>query len=74
MDGTGIKQISLEDAEAQNNLEAMLPNYKNMTIMFGKIIIQIEHSLGVPTTSQILTADSQKLSFLTLMKVPFFVF
>ena len=37
LDGTGIKQISMEDAEAQNDLETLLPNYKNMTIIFGKI-------------------------------------
>ena len=37
LDGTGIKQISMEDAEAQNDLEVLLPNYKNMTIIFGKI-------------------------------------
>ena len=31
-------------------------------------------SLGVHTTSRILTADSQKLTFSTLIKVPFLVF
>ena len=30
--------------------------------------------LGVPTVSWILTADSQKLSFSTLMKIPFLIF
>ena len=30
--------------------------------------------LGVPATSQILTGDSQKLSFSTLTKVPFLIF
>ena len=35
---------------------------------------KIKYRLGVPVTSQILTGDSQKLSFSTLTKVPFLIF
>ena len=39
-----------------------------------KLVQGLEYSLGVPTTSRILTGDSQKLSFSILTKVPFLIF
>ena len=49
--------------------------HKNMRTnfkLFPKHILYF--ILGVPATSQILTSDSQKLSFSTLTKVPFLIF
>jgi 5-methyltetrahydropteroyltriglutamate--homocysteine methyltransferase len=39
LDDTGINQVSLEDAEARNDLEALLPNFKNMTVILGVITV-----------------------------------
>ena len=39
MDNSGIKQFSIEDAEAQNNLEELLPLFKKSSIIFGAITI-----------------------------------
>ena len=61
-----------------------LPNYSHKMLRSDiKIILSFINEntfmvhfvkLGVPTTSRILTGDSQKLSFLTLTKVPFLIF
>ena len=32
LDNSGIKQFSIEDAEAQNNLEELLPLFKKSTV------------------------------------------
>ena len=32
LDSSGIKQFSIEDAEAQNNLEELLPLFKKSTV------------------------------------------
>ena len=32
LDNSGIKQFSIEDAEAQNNLEELLPLFKTSTV------------------------------------------
>ena len=39
MDNSGIKQFSIEDAEAQNNLEELLTLFKKSSIIFGAITI-----------------------------------
>ena len=39
LDNSGIKQFSIEDAEAQNNLEELLPLFKKSSIIFGAITI-----------------------------------
>lgn len=39
LDETGVDQISIEDAEAQNDLEQLLPHFKKMTVIFGAIAI-----------------------------------
>ena len=31
--------MSLEDAEAQNDLASLLPNFKNMTVIFGSVAV-----------------------------------
>ena len=38
LEESGIHQVSIEDAEAQNDLESLLPNFKNMTVIFGMYI------------------------------------
>ena len=38
------------------------------------VTYKLVNAIGVPATSQILTGDSQKLSFSTLTKVPFLIF
>ena len=39
MEKSGIHQVSIEDAEAKNDLDALLPNFKNMTVILGAITI-----------------------------------
>jgi len=39
LDNSGIKQFSIEDAEAQNNLEELLPLFKKSSVIFGAITI-----------------------------------
>jgi len=39
LDNSGIKQFSIEDAEAQNNLEDLLPLFKKSTVILGAITI-----------------------------------
>ena len=39
LDETGVNQVSIEDAEAKNDLEALLPHFKKMTVIFGAIAI-----------------------------------
>jgi len=39
LDNSGIKQFSIEDAEAQNNLEELLPLFKKSTVILGAIAI-----------------------------------
>jgi len=39
LEKSGIHQVSIEDAEAKNDLEALLPNFKNMTVILGAITI-----------------------------------
>ena len=39
LDDIGVNQVSIEDAEAQNDLEQLLPHFKKMTVIFGAIAI-----------------------------------
>ena len=39
LDDIGVNQVSIEDAEAQNDLEQLLPPFKKMTVIFGAIAI-----------------------------------
>ena len=39
LEKSGIHQVSIEDAEARNDLEALLPNFKNMTVILGSVTI-----------------------------------
>ena len=37
LENSGINQVSIEDAEAQNDLELLLPNFKNMAVILGNV-------------------------------------
>jgi len=39
LDNSGIKEFSIEDAEAMNNLEELLPLFKKSSVIFGAITI-----------------------------------
>ena len=39
LDESGIKQVSLEDAEAVNDLEVLLPLFKKITVILGSIAV-----------------------------------
>ena len=39
LDDIGVNQVSIEDAEAQNDLDQLLPHFKKMTVIFGAIAI-----------------------------------
>ena len=60
LDESGIDQFSIEDAEAQNNLEELLPLFKKSTVILG--CIKIARS-GIETVPEVKTRIEQALNF-----------
>ena len=48
--------------------------YALRSVKIHVILLKCKYLLGVPTKLQILTGDSQKLSFSILSKIPFLIF
>ncbi len=39
LDNTGVSQVSIENAEAKNDLEVLLPKFKRATIVLGTVAV-----------------------------------
>ena len=65
LDNSGIKQFSIEDAEAQNNLEELLPLFKKSTVnvslkkrTFSNSIKPLNKNLKVPVEADTIITKS----------------
>ena len=65
LDNSGIKQFSIEDAEAQNNLEEVLPLFKKSTVnvslkkrTFSNSIKPLNKNLKVPVEADTIITKS----------------
>ena len=78
LDDIGINEISIEDAEAQNDLEQLLPHFKKMTVIFGAIAIarskvesvegvkkRVENALQYIDADRLILAPDCGLGYLT---------
>ena len=78
LDESGIHQVSIEDAEAQNDLERLLPNFKRISVILGSVAIarskiedfetlkaRIEKALKFIDSERLILAPDCGLGFLT---------